>query len=115
MRVVAALGGNALLRREEPLTADNQRRNIKRAAEALAPIAVGNNLVISHGNGPQVGLLAVQGAAYKPEEAYPLDNLDAESEGMVGNLSEAAAVSRSTDFGTRIWRPGRSPRCLLSC
>jgi carbamate kinase len=88
MRVVAALGGNALLRREEPLTADNQRRNIKRAAEALAPIAVGNNLVISHGNGPQVGLLALQAAAYKPEEAYPLDILDAETEGMVGYLIE---------------------------
>lgn len=88
MLVVAALGGNALLRREEPLTADNQRRNIKRAAEALAPIAAGNNLVISHGNGPQVGLLALQGAAYKPEEAYPLDILDAETEGMVGYLIE---------------------------
>jgi carbamate kinase len=86
MRVVAALGGNALLRREEPLTADNQRRNIKRAAQALAPIAAGNNLVISHGNGPQIGLLALQGAAYKPEEAYPLDILDAETEGMVGYL-----------------------------
>jgi carbamate kinase len=88
MRVVAALGGNALLRREEPLTADNQRRNIKHAAEALAPIAAGNNLVISHGNAPQVGLLALQGAAYKPEEAYPLDILDAETEGMVGYLIE---------------------------
>jgi carbamate kinase len=88
MRVVAALGGNALLRREEPLTADNQRRNIKRAAEALAPIAAGNNLVVSHGNGPQVGLLALQGAAYKPEEAYPLDILDAETQGMVGYLIE---------------------------
>lgn len=88
MRVVVALGGNALLRRGEPLTADNQRRNIKIAAEALASIAREHEVVITHGNGPQVGLLALQGAAYKPEEIYPLDILDAETEGMIGYLIE---------------------------
>ena len=88
MRVVVALGGNALLRRGEALTADNQRRNVRLAAESLAPIALEHALVISHGNGPQVGLLALQGYAYKPEEAYPLDVLDAETEGMIGYLIE---------------------------
>ena len=88
MRIVVALGGNALLRRGEPLTADNQRRNIKMAARALAPIAREHSLVISHGNGPQVGLLALQGIAYKADELYPLDILDAETEGMIGYLIE---------------------------
>ena len=88
MRIVIALGGNALLRRGEPLTADNQRRNIRTAAEALAPIAREHELVISHGNGPQVGLLALQNAAYKADETYPLDILDAETEGMIGYLIE---------------------------
>ncbi len=88
MRLVIALGGNALLRRGEPLTAENQRRHVKAAAEALAPIAREHDLVISHGNGPQVGLLALQGAAYKSDEAYPLDVLDAETEGMIGYLIE---------------------------
>jgi len=87
--VVAALGGNALLRRGEPLTAENQRLNMKRAAPALAAILhAGHQLVITHGNGPQVGLLALQGAAYKPDEAYPLDVLGAETEGMIGYLIE---------------------------
>ena len=88
MRIVIALGGNALLRRGEPLTAANQRRNVRIAAEAMAPLAAGNDLVICHGNGPQVGLLALQGEAYKAEEAYPLDILDAETEGMIGYLIE---------------------------
>jgi carbamate kinase len=88
MRLVVALGGNALLKRGEPLTADNQRHNIKIAAEALAPLALEHELVITHGNGPQVGLLALQSAAYKPEEGYPLDILDAETEGMIGYLIE---------------------------
>src|SRR5215510_7528239 len=88
MRIVVALGGNALLRRGEPMTAEVQRRNIKVAAEAMAPVAREHQLVISHGNGPQVGLLALQGAAYKPEEAYPLDVLGAETEGMIGYMIE---------------------------
>ena len=88
MRIVIALGGNALLKRGEPLTADVQRRNIRIAAEAMAPVAAEHQLVISHGNGPQVGLLALQGAAYKAEEAYPLDVLGAETEGMIGYMIE---------------------------
>lgn len=88
MRIVVALGGNALLRRGEPLTATNQRNNIRVAAEALAPLAREHDLVISHGNGPQVGLLALQGIAYQPDELYPLDILDAETEGMIGYLIE---------------------------
>jgi carbamate kinase len=89
MLVVIALGGNALLRRGEPLTAENQRANVKRAAAAIAEIiAAGHRVVICHGNGPQVGLLALQTAAYKPDEAYPLDVLGAETEGMIGYLIE---------------------------
>jgi carbamate kinase len=88
MRIVVALGGNALLRRGEPMTADAQRANVKIAAEALAEIQPGNELVITHGNGPQVGLLALQSAAYKPDEAYPLDVLGAETEGMIGYMIE---------------------------
>jgi carbamate kinase len=88
MRVVIALGGNALLRRGEPMTAEAQRRNIRVAAESIAPIAADHQIVISHGNGPQVGLLALQGAAYKPDEAYPLDVLGAETEGMIGYMIE---------------------------
>lgn len=89
MRVVIALGGNALLKRGEPLTADNQRHNVQTAARALAEVVhAGNSIVISHGNGPQVGLLALQTAAYSTAEAYPLDVLDAESEGMIGYLIE---------------------------
>lgn len=90
MRIVTALGGNALLRRGEPLTEDNQRRNIIAAAAALAPIARNHALVITHGNGPQVGLLALQSAADSPSGAYPLDVLDAETEGMIGYLIEQA-------------------------
>lgn len=88
MRIVVALGGNALLRRGEPLTADNQRKNVRVAAQALAPIARGHQLVITHGNGPQVGLLALQSAAYSAVEGYPLDVLGAESQGMIGYMIE---------------------------
>jgi carbamate kinase len=88
MRVVAALGGNALLRRGQPMTAENQRENVAIAARALLPVALEHDLVLTHGNGPQVGLLSLQNAAYKPEEEYPLDILDAETEGMIGYLLE---------------------------
>jgi len=89
MRVLAALGGNALLRRGQALTAENQRENTRIAAAALAGIVrAGHELVITHGNGPQVGLLALQGAAYKPDEMYPLDVMGAETEGMIGYLIE---------------------------
>lgn len=70
------------------MTADNQRRNIRIAAEALAPIAAEHQLVIGHGNGPQVGLLALQGAAYENVETYPLDVLGAQTEGMIGYMIE---------------------------
>jgi carbamate kinase len=86
VRVVAALGGNALLRRGQPLTAENQRANARVACKALAPVALDHELVISHGNGPQVGLLALQGSAYTEVEPYPLDLLGAQTEGMIGYL-----------------------------
>ena len=70
------------------MTAKNQRENVRIAAKALAPIAADNQLVISHGNGPQVGLLALQSAAYEEVEAYPLDVLGAQTEGMIGYMIE---------------------------
>lgn len=88
MRVVLALGGNALLRRGQPMSEQNQRKNVRIAAKALATIVREHQVVITHGNGPQVGLLALQSAAYKAVDAYPLDVLGAESEGMIGYLIE---------------------------
>ena len=88
MRVVVALGGNALLRRGQAMTAENQRVNVKTACVELAPVAAEHELVIAHGNGPQVGLLALQGAAYKEVPTYPLDVLGAETQGMIGYLVE---------------------------
>lgn len=88
MRILVALGGNALLKRGEALTVENQRANVKIAASALAPLARDHELIVTHGNGPQVGLLALQGAAYKPDEAFPLDVLGAETEGMIGYVIE---------------------------
>ena len=88
MLVVTALGGNALLRRGELLTADNQRANVRGAARALAEVAAEHQLVIGHGSGPQVGLLAMQGAAYAKVETYPLDVLGAQTEGMIGYIIE---------------------------
>ena len=64
MRIVVALGGNALLRRGQPMTAENQRENIRTATAQIARVAPGNELVVAHGNGPQVGLLSLQAAAY---------------------------------------------------
>ena len=88
MRIVIALGGNALLRRGEDMTAENQRKNIQIAVKSLAPIVEDNELVISHGNGPQVGLLSLQSAAYKEVDEYPLDVLGAQTEGMIGYMIE---------------------------
>ena len=88
MRIVVALGGNALLRRGEPMTADNQRANIRIAAEQIAKIHPGNQLIIAHGNGPQVGLLSLQAAAYTSVSPYPLDVLGAETDGMIGYIIE---------------------------
>jgi carbamate kinase len=88
MLVVVALGGNALLRRGEPMDAAVQKANVKVAADAVADIARDHRVVLTHGNGPQVGLLALQSEAYTDVAAYPFDVLDAESEGMVGYLLE---------------------------
>lgn len=84
MRIVIALGGNALLKRGEALSAENQRRNMRAAAGALARACDGHDVVIVHGNGPQVGLLALEADAYKALPPYPLDVLGAESQGMIG-------------------------------
>jgi carbamate kinase len=89
MRIVVALGGNALLKRGEPMTADAQRANVRRAAVSLAElVGAGHQIVVTHGNGPQVGLLALQSAAGPKDGAYPLDILGAETEGMIGYLIE---------------------------
>jgi carbamate kinase len=88
MRIVVALGGNALLKRGEPMTATAQRTNVRTAAPALAAVASRHQLVLSHGNGPQVGLLALQAAAYEEVEPYPLDVLGAQTEGMIGYVLE---------------------------
>ncbi len=86
MKIVIALGGNALLKRGEPMTADNQRANVKTACEQIARVYDGNQLIITHGNGPQVGLLALQNNAYKEVPMYPLDVLGAETVGMIGYM-----------------------------
>ncbi|MGZ4650139.1 MAG: carbamate kinase, partial [Kineosporiaceae bacterium] len=88
MRIVVALGGNALQRRGEPMTVESQRGNVALACRSLAPVAVEHELVISHGNGPQVGLLALQAAAYDDVSIYPFDVLGAQTEGMIGYLIE---------------------------
>jgi len=105
MRLVVALGGNALIRRGEPLEAEVQRANLARAADSLATFAQAHELVVTHGNGPQVGLLALQSEALKGVAPYPLDILGAESEGMIGYLIEQALESRL---------PGRSIVTLLT-
>ena len=88
MRIVVALGGNALQRRGEPMTVEGQRANVATACRSLAPVAVEHELVVTHGNGPQVGLLALQAAAYDDVSSYPFDVLGAQTEGMIGYLIE---------------------------
>ncbi|EXL01468.1 carbamate kinase [Aquamicrobium defluvii] len=103
MRVVVALGGNALLKRGEPMTAEVQRANVRRAASALAGLTRRHDIVVAHGNGPQVGLLALQASAYKDVAPYPLDILGAESVGMIGYLVEqelANALAPGTKLAT---------------
>lgn len=107
MRILIALGGNALLRRGEPLTVANQIANIRRAATQIARLADGNQLVVAHGNGPQVGLLALQAAAAGAPSVVPLDVLDAESEGMIGYLLEqelANALPAQREVATLLTR-----------
>lgn len=94
MRILVALGGNALLTRGEAPSFANQRRNVARAAEALVPLAAGHELILTHGSGPQVGLLALMHEAYDAALGYPLDALDAEVEGLVGHLLELELRNR---------------------
>jgi carbamate kinase len=94
MRVVVALGGNALLRRGQPMTIESQQANVEVACDHLAPVARDHELVIAHGNGPQIGLLALEGAAYEPVPAYPLDVLGAETQGMIGYLVQRELGNR---------------------
>jgi len=94
MRLVVALGGNALLKRGQPLTPGNQLDNIRTAAAQLARVAEGNQLVVTHGNGPQVGLLALEAAAYDATDAFPLDVLGAQTDGMIGYLLEQELANR---------------------
>lgn len=84
--LVVALGGNALLKRGEPLEADIQRKNIDLAAKVIAQLTHKWRVVLVHGNGPQVGLLALQNSAYESVTPYPLDILGAESQGMIGYM-----------------------------
>lgn len=89
MRLVVALGGNALSKRGQPMTAETQRANVRQAASSLAElILAGHEVVVTHGNGPQVGMLALQSAAGPEDGRYPLDILGAETEGMIGYIIE---------------------------
>ncbi len=88
--LVVALGGNALLKRGEPLEADIQRKNIELAARTIALLTQQWRVVLVHGNGPQVGLLALQNSAYASVTPYPLDILGAESQGMIGYMLQQA-------------------------
>ena len=106
MRIVAALGGNALLERGEPPESAIQEAHVIKAMRALAPLAAGNDLVITHGNGPQVGMLALE-SAHDPalSRPYPFDVLGAQTQGMIGywlvqELQNAV--------------PGRQAACLVS-
>ena len=98
MRIVVALGGNALLRRGEPMTAKAQHTNVRIAAMALADLARDHQIIVAHGNGPQVGLMALQAAAIAPQSPWPLDILGAETEGMIGYLIEQE-VMNALPFG----------------
>jgi carbamate kinase len=107
MRIVAALGRNALPSRGETPDSDAQERHVREAAEALAPLVVGNELVITHGNGPQVGVLALESASDPAlTTPYPFDALVAETQGLIGNwllsaLGRAAPWTRAVCLLTR--------------
>jgi len=106
MRIVIALGGNALLRRGQSLSADNQIANIRRAVTQLALVADTNDVLLTHGNGPQVGLLALQSLSYTAVQPYPLDQLGAQTEGMIGYLLEREL---------RNLMPSRAIATLVTC
>jgi carbamate kinase len=113
MKLVIAIGGNALLKRGQALTAANQLDNIRTAAVQLARVAADHQLVLTHGNGPQVGLLALQAAAYKEAEVYPLDLLGAQTDGMIGYLIEqelANALPQSRTVATLLTRVEVDPQ-----
>lgn len=103
--VVIALGGNALLQRGEPVSAEHQRKNMRSAGESIANVARNHHVVLTHGNGPQVGLLALQEASYSDIFQNPLDVLGAETEGMIGYLIEQELSNRL---------PGREILTLLT-
>jgi carbamate kinase len=105
MKVVIALGGNALLKRGERLESDVQRQNVAHAAAAVAAIARQHRVIVTHGNGPQVGLLAMQAESYAGLRPYPLDVLGAETEDMIGYLIENAGAILLGQRGTRVRRP----------
>jgi carbamate kinase len=113
MHIVAALGGNALLRRGEALTQAAQQENLRHAATQLAVLVEqGHRLTLTHGNGPQVGLLALQAAAGPPGAAQPLDSLDAESEGWIGYMLEqelANALPAEKQIATLLTRMEVAP------
>jgi carbamate kinase len=92
--VVVALGGNALLQRGEPVSTETQRKNMRRAGTSIAEVAREHHVVLTHGNGPQVGLLALQEASYSDIFQNPLDVLGAETEGMIGYLIEQELSNR---------------------
>jgi len=95
MLAIVSLGGNALLTRGEPMTAANQRANVRRAVAAIAEIVdAGHRIVISHGNGPQIGLLALQSATLRPENTEPLDVLGAQTQGGIGYMIEQELENR---------------------
>ncbi|MFS6936920.1 Carbamate kinase 1 [Neisseria animaloris] len=113
MRIVVALGGNALLKRGEPLTSENQRANVRIACEQIAKVYDGNQLIITHGNGPQVGLMALQSNAYKEVPMYPLDVLGAESVGMIGYMIQqemANFVPKDVSLATVITQTEVDPK-----
>ncbi len=99
-RAVIALGGNALLRRGEPLEAENQARAARAAAALLAHVASGHQLIVTHGNGPQVGLLALMSDAYRDTAPYPLDVLGSETEGQIGYVLELELDNAIADQAT---------------
>ncbi len=94
MRLVISLGGNALLRRGEAVTSANQEENAERAATWLAPVTEANETVLAHGNGPQLGLLALQSFSYNGSEPTKLDMLGAQAAGMIGYLLERELRNR---------------------
>jgi carbamate kinase len=113
MRIVVALGGNALLKRGEPMTAAAQHTNIRIAAAALADLARDHQIIVAHGNGPQVGLMALQAASFAPGNPWPLDILGAETEGMIGYLIEQElmnALPPGTDCATLLTRVEVDPQ-----